>query len=270
MNHADIGIVGLGVMGAALARNFHSRGLTVATYNREPEGTAAFRAHYGDARYHLCDDYPTFVAALQPPRRILVMVTAGPAIDAVLEALAPSLSPDDIVIDGGNSFYTDTQRRDAWCRARGFRFVGMGVSGGEEGALRGPAMMAGGDREAWLRLQPVLELACARSDSGACVDYCGSGGAGHFVKMVHNGIEYGDMQLIAEVWTLLREGMGLAPGATADVFAAWNATELESYLIEITALVSGARDPQGPGALVDAIRDVAGPHDPALAACTAR
>jgi 6-phosphogluconate dehydrogenase len=265
MSHADIGIVGLGVMGAALARNFHSRGLTVATYNREPELTAAFARQYGDDRYVLCDDYAAFVAALQPPRRILTMVTAGKAVDAVLEAVAPHLAPDDIVIDGGNSFFADTQRRDAWCRARGFRFVGMGVSGGEEGALRGPAMMPGGDPEAWQRLQPVLELACARSDSGPCVAYCGQGGAGHFVKMVHNGIEYGDMQLIAEVWTLLREGLGLDATATAQVFAEWNATELESYLIEVTALVSAAQDPQGPslangshGALVDAILDVAG------------
>jgi 6-phosphogluconate dehydrogenase len=256
--HADIGIVGLGVMGAALARNFHGRGLTVATYNREPEGTAAFRDKYGTDRYVLCDDYPSFVAALEQPRRILAMVTAGRAMDAVLESLAPHLQAEDIVIDGGNSFFQDTVRRDAWCRERGFRFVGMGVSGGEQGALEGPAMMPGGDWEAWLRLRPVLELACARSDSGPCVDWCGRGGAGHFVKMVHNGIEYGDMQLIAEVWTLLRDGLQLEARAVADVFADWNRTELESYLIEITALVTAARDPGGQGPLLDAILDVAG------------
>ena len=255
---ADIGIIGLGVMGAALARNFHSRGLSVATYNREPEMTAAFRSKYGDDRFVLCDDVPRFVQALESPRRILAMVTAGRAMDSVLEALAPHLDADDIVIDGGNSFFLDTQRRDAWCRERGFHFVGMGVSGGEQGALEGPAMMPGGDWDAWLRLRPVLELACARSDSGPCVDWCGRGGAGHFVKMVHNGIEYGDMQLIAEVWTLLRDGLGLAPRQVSQVFADWNGTELESYLIEITALVSGARDPDGEGPLVDAILDVAG------------
>ncbi len=255
---ADIGIIGLGVMGASLARNFHSRGLRVATYNREPEMTAAFAERYGDDRFELCDDYSSFVHTLQAPRRILIMVTAGRAVDAVLEGLAPLLQADDIAIDGGNSFFQDTVRRDAWCRQRGFHFVGMGVSGGEQGALLGPAMMPGGDFSAWLRLQPVLELACAHADTGPCVAWCGEGGAGHFVKMVHNGIEYGDMQLIAEVWTLLREGMDLKPNAVAEVFSAWNRTELQSFLIELTAQVTAKRDPQGRGALIEAIVDVAG------------
>jgi 6-phosphogluconate dehydrogenase len=254
---ADIGVIGLGVMGSALARNFHSRGLTVAAYNLEPEIAADFAKKYGDERFLVGSDYPAFVQALQPPRRIVAMVTAGKAVDYVLQALAPLLDPDDIVIDGGNSHFVDTQRRDAWCREQGFRFVGMGVSGGEEGALKGPAMMPGGDEQAWQRLRPVLELACAVSDSGPCVDYCGSGGAGHFVKMVHNGIEYGDMQLIAEAWTLLR-ALGHTPTQMAAIFAEWNRGELASYLIEITEQIVSVRDPQGTGPLVEQILDVAG------------
>ena len=255
---ADIGIVGLGVMGAALARNFHSRGLRVGTYNREPEMTAAFGARYGDDRFDLHDDIAGFVACLSRPRRILAMVTAGRAVDAVLEALAPHLSADDIVIDGGNSHFPDTERRARWAAERGFRFFGMGVSGGEEGALNGPAMMPGGDAEAWERLRPVLEQAAAHSDSGPCVDYCGSGGAGHFVKMVHNGIEYGDMQLISEVWTLLHELLSLEDAAIGDVFGRWNQGALASYLVEITAEILQTPDPATGGALVRQILDVAG------------
>jgi 6-phosphogluconate dehydrogenase len=255
---ADIGIIGIGVMGASIARNFHSRGLTVAVYNREPEWTDAFKQKYGDERFVCTYDYDAFVQALQPPRRILGMVTAGKPMDYVMESLAPLLGSDDIVIDGGNSHFDDTLRRDKWAREHGFRFVGMGVSGGEEGALKGPAMMPGGDFEAWERLRPVLELACAKSDSGPCVDYCGKGGAGHFVKMVHNGIEYGDMQLISEVWTLLRDGLGLSPAQMAGVFGRWNSGPLASYLIEITEQIVAAKDPDGSGVLVDKILDVAG------------
>ena len=254
----DIGVIGLGVMGAALARNFHSRGLRVAGYNWEPEGAAAFQQQWGDARFAITSDYGAFVASLQAPRRIVLMVTAGAAVDAVLKALAPHLEPADIVVDGGNSLYTDTERRDAWCRAQGFHFVGMGVSGGEEGALLGPAMMPGGDREAWLRLQPVLEPAAAVSDSGPGVAWCGKGGAGHFVKTVHNGIEYGDMQLIAETWLLLRDGLGLTSSQQADVFATWTRGPLASYLLELTSQVVNAADPQSHGALVGSVLDVAG------------
>ena len=257
-NLADIGVIGLGVMGAALARNFHSRGLTVATWNREVDMAEAFTAKYGDANFVSCADLPGFVQALDTPRRIIVMVTAGRPMDLVLEALAPHLGNDDIVVDGGNTFFRDTVRRDEWCRVRGFRFVGMGVSGGEEGALLGPAMMPGGDVEAWQRLRPVLELACARSEHGPCVDYCGAGGAGHYVKMVHNGIEYADMQMISEVWTLLSQGLGIAGKQAAEVFAQWNTTDLRSYLIEVTALVLSVQDPQTKGPLVDQILDVAG------------
>ena len=254
----DIGVIGLGVMGAALARNFHDRGLHVAGYNLEPEGARAFLQAWGTDRYEVTSDYATFVRSLERPRRIVAMVTAGRAVDAVLESLAPLLDADDIVVDGGNSLYTDTQRRDVWCRARGFRFVGMGVSGGEEGAWKGPAMMPGGDREAWERLRPVLEPAAAVSDSGPCVAWCGKGGAGHFVKMVHNGIEYADMQMIAELWLMLRDGLQLSPAQIAATFSAWNAGPLASYLLELTAQVVDARDPQGEGPLVAQILDVAG------------
>ncbi len=255
---ADIGVIGLGVMGAALARNFHSRGLVVATWNRETDMAEAFTARHGDDRFVSSPTLGEFVQSLETPRRIIVMVTAGRPVDLVLEALAPHLGADDIVVDGGNTFFRDTVRRDEWCRARGFRFVGMGVSGGEEGALKGPAMMPGGDVEAWQRLRPVLELACARSEHGPCVDHCGAGGAGHYVKMVHTGIEDADRQIISEIWTLLAGGLGVTGKAAADVFAAWNETELRSYLVEVTALVLSVQDPQTGGPLVDQILDAAG------------
>ncbi len=255
---ADIGMVGMGVMGKALAQNFHSRGYEIAVYERKAENRAKFRATLGaqpGAKYVVCDSLQALAAALEPPRRILLMVTAGPAVDAVLEALAPYLDREDIVIDGGNSHFADTERR---AQRTDFRFVGMGVSGGEEGALKGPAMMPGGDEVAWNRLRPVLESACAQSDSGPCVDYCGRRSAGHFVKMVHNGIEYGDMQLIAEVHQLMRHAMGHGPRQVADTFGKWNQGALESYLIEITSQLAAAKDPHGDGPLVDRILDVAG------------
>ena len=255
---ADIGIVGMGVMGAALAQNFESRGLTVAVYNRNEEVLNTFMdANAGD-RFVRCADYPTLAAALKPPRRIILMVTAGRAVDAVLASLQPVLADGDIVVDGGNSHYADTDRRVAAAAGSGVRFFGMGISGGEEGARLGPAMMPGGDKESFEALRPMLEAAAAHSDSGPCVDWCGHTSAGHFVKMVHNGIEYGDMQLIAEVVTLLREGLGLAPPAVRDVFTRWNEGPLESFLIEITARIVAARDPAGDGPLLDRILDVAG------------
>ena len=255
---ADLGIVGLGVMGSSLARNFHSRGLDVAVYNREAPMTDAFIAAHGDARFHPCPDYRALVAALKPPRRIVLMITAGPAVDAVLDALSPHLEAEDVVVDAGNSHYADTDRRIARAAAAPWRFLGMGVSGGEAGALRGPAMMPGGDRAAWSLMRPHLEAACARSDSGPCVAWCGEGSAGHFVKMVHNGIEYGDMQLITESHALMRDGLGLTPAAARAVFERWNAGRLASFLIEITAAIVAARDPRGDGPLVDQILDVAG------------
>ena len=255
---ADVAVVGLGVMGAALARNFHSRGHTVAVYNRHLGVTGEFLAAHGDERLVGTTDYAELVARLARPRKIIRMVTAGPAVDAVLDDLTPHLEAGDIVIDGGNAHYEDTERRLARAAQAPWRFVGMGVSGGEEGALRGPAMMPGGDETAWPELRPLLESAAAVSDSGPCVDWCGAGSAGHFVKMVHNGIEYGDMQLIAEVYALLRHHMGCTPAQVRDVFTRWNQGPLSSYLIEITAGIVAAQDPEGEGPLVDQILDQAG------------
>ncbi|MFT5683476.1 MAG: 6-phosphogluconate dehydrogenase [Myxococcota bacterium] len=257
MSQADIAVIGLGVMGESLARNFHSRGLTVAGLDYKAEAVDRFNAEWGDARMRGHTDYAALAAALKSPRKILIMVTAGRAVDAVLAALTPHLDPEDIVIDGGNSHFPDTDRRVAET-AGAFRFMGMGVSGGQEGALVGPAMMPGGDEAAYAELKPILESAAAVSDSGPCVDWCGRGSAGHFVKMVHNGIEYGDMQLIAEVATLMREGMSMSPPAIRRTFLRWNTGLLASFLIEITAGIVAAKDPRGEGPLLDAILDVAG------------
>ena len=255
----DVAVLGLGVMGANLARNFASRGHRVAIYNRTTEKAQRLQADHPEAGFTFCETLESLVAALDPPRRIVLMVPAGPSVDAMLDALDPLLERDDVVIDAGNSLFRDTDRRSERARDAAWRFVGMGVSGGSEGALRGPSIMPGGDLEAWERLRPLLESIAAVSDSGPCVTYCGRGSAGHFVKMVHNGIEYGDMQLIAESAVLLRRGLGLAPDAVAEVFGAWNEAELESYLIEITADVFRTPDPERPGErLLDAVLDRAG------------
>ena len=254
---ADLAVIGLGVMGANLARNFHSRGLTVAVYNRNTEVLDGFMAEHGDARFVRSPDVASLAAAMESPRVFVLMVTAGRAVDSVVEGLSAHLEPGDIIVDGGNSHFPDTERRVVALAERSIRFVGMGVSGGEEGALLGPSMMPGGDAGAWEVLRPLVEPAAAVADTGPCVAWCGSGGAGHFVKMVHNGIEYGDMQLISEVWTLMR-GLGLGPAALRGVFEGWNAGRLESFLIEITAGIVAAKDPQGDGPLVEQVLDVAG------------
>ncbi|MEN0065081.1 MAG: NADP-dependent phosphogluconate dehydrogenase [Myxococcota bacterium] len=255
--NADLGVIGLGVMGSSLARNFHSRGRKVAVYNREADMLADFMTNHGDERFSGHDEFGSFVQAIGGPRVIVMMITAGKPVDMVIEGLLPHLSPGDIVVDGGNSHFDDTERRVAMLKEKQIRFVGMGVSGGEEGALLGPSMMPGGDDEAWSIIEPIMTEAAAVADTGPCVTWCGSRGAGHFVKMVHNGIEYGDMQLIAETWTLLR-AMGLSPGAIRDVFARFNEGRLESFLIEITAGIVAAKDPQGDGPLVHQVLDVAG------------
>ncbi len=255
----DVGVVGLGVMGANLSRNFASRGHRVALFNRSATNTRELVADYPEARFVGCESFDGLVDSLARPRRIVLMVPAGSPVDDCLDALDPLLGEDDIVIDAGNSLYTDTDRRSLRAAEAPWRFVGMGVSGGSEGALKGPSIMPGGDPEAWDVLRPMLESIAAVADSGPCVAYCGRGSAGHFVKMVHNGIEYGDMQLIAESAVLLRKGMGLEPSAIADVFSAWNEAELESYLIEITADIFRTPDPEVPGGLLlDAILDRAG------------
>lgn len=267
-HEADIAIIGMGVMGTSLARNFRSRGQTVAIFDVRPGRGAAVLDAYGvedqGGRFVVCDDYPALVAAFNgAPVRAVMMVTAGPIVDKVLDAIAPALaaSPSSggrhVIIDGGNSHFPDTERRVKWADERGFSFFGMGVSGGEQGALVGPSMMPGGDRASWDILAPVLSPAAAVSDSGPCVTWCGYGSAGHFVKMVHNGIEYGDMQLIAEVYGLM-QAMGYSPAQMRSAFTAYNEGPLSSYLVEITSEIVAARDPQGDGPLVAQILDVAG------------
>jgi 6-phosphogluconate dehydrogenase len=245
-------------MGAALARNFRSRGLTVAVTNRTTDLTDALLAKHGAEGFVPCATPEDLVRVLRPPRVAIVMVTAGPPVDSVLATFTPFLAAGDVFVDGGNSHFSDTARRMATAAGSGIRFVGLGVSGGEEGALHGPSLMPGGDRAVWPVLEPLLTKIAAVSSFGPCVTWCGAGGAGHATKMVHNGIEYGDMQLVGEVWTILRDGLGLGPTQQADVFAQWNAGRLESVLVELAASVVAVRDPHGDGPLVAAILDEAG------------
>ncbi|MEM9069511.1 MAG: NADP-dependent phosphogluconate dehydrogenase [Myxococcota bacterium] len=254
----DVAVIGLGVMGSNLARNFASRGLKVGGFDLDVKGARAFAAAHPDADLDIAASAKEMLARLERPRRIVLLVNAGRAVDAVLDSLDPLLDEEDIVVDAGNSLFRDTDRRNERANGRPWRFVGMGVSGGAEGALKGPSMMPGGDQEAWERLRPVLESIAAVSASGPCVAYCGRGSAGHFVKMVHNGIEYGDMQLIAETSVLLRQGLGKSARETGDIFSRWNEGELESFLIEISGHIFRTPDPKGDGPLIDAILDKAG------------
>ncbi len=255
----DIAVVGMGVMGANLARNFASRDFSVGIYNRTLAVAEEVSAVHPEAKLAVAQTLAALVAGLKKPRRIILMVSAGKAVDAVLDGLDDLLEEDDIIVDAGNSHFTDTDRRCERAEGRPWRFLGMGVSGGAEGALLGPSIMPGGDLAAWEALRPVLELAAAKSDSGPCVAYCGTGSAGHFTKMVHNGIEYGDMQLIAEAAVLMRQGLGMPSRAVADTFGSWNLGDLGSFLIEITASIFRTRDPKNDKALlVDAILDKAG------------
>jgi len=255
----DVAVIGLGVMGSSLARNFASRGLAVGGFDLDVEGARALAAKYPDAKLDIAANARELIARLERPRRIVLLVNAGRAVDAVLDSLDPLLEEDDIVVDSGNSLFRDTDRRNARAQERPWRFVGMGVSGGAEGALLGPAMMPGGDVQAWERLKPVLESIAARSHAGPCVGYCGRGSAGHFVKMVHNGIEYGDMQLIAEASVLLRRGLGKSADEVADIFGQWNEGELESFLVEVSSNIFRTVDPKDHETpLVDAILDQAG------------
>ena len=251
---ADIGMVGLGVMGANLARNLADHGHVVAVHDRDRERVEAV-AGEGEA-FMGAPDLAALVASLARPRRIVILVPAGEAVDAVLSDLAPLLEQGDIVIDGGNSRWRETERRERAYAERGLHLVGMGVSGGAEGARRGPALMPGGSVEAWQALRPSLEAIAARTEAGPCVTHVGPGGAGHFVKMVHNGIEYADMQLIAEVYDLLRRALGCSANEAADHFAAWNDGPLESFLIELTARI--LRVTEGGRPLIDQVLDRAG------------
>lgn len=260
MTQQSFGVIGLAVMGENLALNVERNGFPIAVYNRTPEKTDAFMATRAQgknvkAAYSIED----FVNSLERPRKILIMVKAGAPVDAVINQLKPLLDEGDIIIDGGNSLYEDTARRTRELEPDGFRFIGMGVSGGEEGALNGPSMMPGGTKSSYEYLEPILTKIAAQVDDGACVTYIGPGGAGHYVKMVHNGIEYGDMQLIAEAYDLLRNALGLNHKQLHEVFAEWNNTdELNSYLIEITADIFKYIDPETNLALVDVIMDAAG------------
>jgi 6-phosphogluconate dehydrogenase len=256
---ANIGVVGLAVMGSNLARNLASReGNTVAVFNRSWEKTETLISEHPEAGFIAAKDYAAFAASLQKPRTAIIMVQAGRGTDAVIDELTKVFEPGDIIVDGGNALFTDTIRREAAVRATGINFVGAGISGGEEGALNGPSIMPGGSAEAWVTLKPILESIAAVAEGEPCVTHVGTDGAGHFVKMIHNGIEYVDMQLIAEAYDLLRRVGGLEPAAIAEVFAEWNTGELESYLIEITAEVLRQVDAETGTPLVDVILDQAG------------
>lgn len=258
-NLASIGVVGLAVMGSNLARNFARNGNTVAVYNRSPEKTRALIADHGDEGSFIpSETIEDFVASLERPRKAIIMVKAGAPTDSMISQLVEAMDDGDIIIDGGNSLYTDTIRREKEVAAKGRHFVGAGISGGEEGALNGPSIMPGGPKESWETLGPILESIAANVDGTPCVTHIGPDGAGHFVKMVHNGIEYADMQVIGEAYQLLRYGLNLEPAAIADIFREWNQGDLDSYLIEITAEVLAQKDPATGAPLVDVILDAAG------------
>jgi 6-phosphogluconate dehydrogenase len=255
---AQIGVTGLATMGRNLARNLARNGFIVAVHNRTTARTDAMLASFGhEGEFVSAADLPSLVAALEQPRKILVMVKAGAPTDAVVDELAPLLEPGDIVIDGGNAHFADTRRREAALRERGIHFVGTGVSGGEEGALNGPSIMPGGTAESYAALAPMFEAIAAKVDGTPCCTHVGSDGAGHFVKMVHNGIEYADMQLIAESYDLLRHALGLEPAGLADIFRQWNNGDLESFLIEITARVLDQVDDATGRPFIDIVLDQA-------------
>ncbi len=255
---AAIGVVGLGVMGANLARNIESRGFRVAGYDLDAAKTQKFVADGAGHQVSGADSPAALMTSLEHPRRVLIMVPAGAPVDAVIQHLLPHLQAGDILMDGGNSFFKDTDRRSDELVARGILFLGTGVSGGEEGALKGPAIMPGGSREAWEAVAPILRAIAAKAEDGdPCVAYMGAKGAGHYVKMVHNGIEYGDMQLIAETYDVLSRGLGLSAPEIGDIFAEWNRGELKSYLVEISADVLKFIDPETKRPLVDVILDEA-------------
>ncbi|MBN8206935.1 NADP-dependent phosphogluconate dehydrogenase [Microbacterium esteraromaticum] len=256
---ANIGVVGLAVMGSNLARNLASReGNTVAVLNRSRSKTDELVAAHPEAGFVPAFSYEEFAASLQRPRTAIIMVKAGGPTDAVIDELVRVFEPGDIIVDGGNAYFPDTIRRERAVRETGINFVGAGISGGEEGALTGPSIMPGGSDESWVTLGPILRSIAAVAEGEPCVTHVGHDGAGHFVKMVHNGIEYADMQLIAEAYDLIRRGTGKTPAQIADIFAEWNRGELESYLIEITAEVLRQVDAATGQPLVDVIVDQAG------------
>ena len=259
MNKAEIGLIGLAVMGENLVMNMESKGFTIAVYNRSTEKVDNFINGRAKGKKIIgCRSVEELVQALEKPRKVMMMIRAGQAVDDMIGQLLPLLEPGDVIIDGGNSYFKDTIRRTAEVTEKGLLYVGTGVSGGEEGALNGPCLMPGGNKEAWRLLQPIFTAISAKVDGGIpCCEWIGENGAGHFVKMVHNGIEYGDMQLICEAYQMMRDGMGMSSAQMHKVFEAWNHSELDSYLMEITADIMGYQDENGE-TTVEKILDVAG------------
>jgi 6-phosphogluconate dehydrogenase len=258
MEKQKIGLVGLAVMGENLALNIEEKGFPIAVWNRSIDKVASFVERNAGKKIHGCTTPEELVSVLERPRRIVMMVKAGQPVDDTIAAIKPYLEKDDMLVDGGNEFFTNTERRAKQLEGAGLNYVGMGVSGGEEGARHGPSIMPGGQRFAYDALAPILTKIAAQVDDGPCVDYMGPGGAGHYVKMVHNGIEYGDMQLIAEAYDLLRTIGGMQPAELADVFAQWNKGELQSFLIEITAKILATKDELTGQPMVDVILDQTG------------
>ena len=257
MSNSDFGLIGLAVMGQNLVLNVESRGFQVSVYNRTTSVTDEFVGKHPDKKLVGAKSLEEFVQSLASPRKVMIMVKAGGPVDAVIESLIPLLDKGDIIIDGGNSLYTDTERRDQWLGDLGFRFIGAGVSGGEEGARKGPSIMPGGPASTWDVMKPIFESISAKVDGEPCVIHIGPGGAGHYVKMIHNGIEYGDMQLICEAYNIFKAA-GFTPAELATVFTDWNNGDLESYLIQITSKIFAQQDPETGKPLVDLILDTAG------------
>ncbi len=259
MKKSDIGLIGLAVMGENLVMNMESKGFTVSVYNRTAEKVEKFVSGRAEGKNIVATySLPELVASLEKPRKVMMMIKAGGAVDDMIEKLIPLLEDGDIIIDGGNSHFPDTARRTAYVESKGLLYIGTGVSGGEEGALKGPSLMPGGSKAAWESVKPILQAICAKVEDGSpCCDWVGENGAGHFVKMVHNGIEYGDMQLICEAYQLMRDLLGMTPDEMHEVFADWNNGELNSYLIEITRDILAYKDTDG-SPIVDKILDTAG------------
>ena len=257
MKPLDIGVIGLGVMGQNLALNIADHGFSVGGWDAWPDPVERLAAKAAAGRVHAFKSLPDLLAVLRRPRRLIMLVKAGEVVDETIAALRPLLAEDDILIDGGNEHFRNTERRAAELAAAGIRFFGMGVSGGEEGARHGPSLMPGGDRAGYDDMAPILTKIAAQVEDGPCVTYVGPGGAGHYVKMVHNGIEYGDMQLIAEAYDLMRSVGGLGNVELAETFDDWNRGDLQSYLIEITANIFRAKDPDTGSDLIDLIMDAA-------------
>ena len=257
MSKCDFGLIGLAVMGQNLVLNAESKGFSVAVYNRTEKVTSDFLRKHKEKSIVGAKNLEDFVLALEHPRIIQVMVKAGSVVDAVIEQLIPLLDQGDLIIDGGNSLYTDTVRRENYCKSKNIRYLGAGVSGGEEGALKGPSIMPSGEQSSWELVQPIFEAMSAKVDGEPCVTYIGKGGSGHFVKMVHNGIEYGDMQLICEAYNLLKAA-DLKNEELSKIFSEWNSGELESYLIQITSKIFSHKDVLSSNDLIDIILDKAG------------